>query len=357
MKWCYGVTKSQTKYPLNDDQPCETRLFVSHSSESSSTVNEEYGFLAMGNLEMSSPSMYFFALLPADLVSHFHEQYLAKEMDIYWHPLLRLRKNITTHETDFMFYAGCNGYIKLIEYGLRKFFRCEDELISVAISNNQLVLLAWLFEHGHKLIHDNEGSKWDYECLAASHGHLEILQWLHKTKCNIQHNGLPYIHKERLAPILGCEDECTLHESLFSVAVYNGHVNVLSWLVTVCEPPISRRNLLSLAAENGHVSVVKWLMEVYDPLNTIHPRDMVTHAYNSRSIPLLQYFMDIGWFEDDYNRVDTTIWVGNAIRMNDLDLLIWFKQNNFAMNIGPSQMDLARSSGHMNIIEWIRDTR
>lgn len=223
----------------------------------------------------------YFALLPSDIIKYFHREYLAKDLDIMWKELWpKIIYNLDTSPFWLVTYSARHGYVKILEYAMKKGYK-TDHVLEIAVNHGRLGVLQWLKE----LQPFASLSTWSSSCCstAAGNGDLEMLEWLVRYGCHAT-------------------------EACIVMAATNGHVHILDWIKK--KSPIywdngdeldikwleRDWNILSVCTERGHLNVLKWLKA-----NNIYDRNLiaVTASTNNRH-EILEWLQSNTLKDNDY---------------------------------------------------------
>lgn len=148
-------------------------------------------------------------------------------------------------------------------YCIRKLYIPSVHTWKWASKNNELDIVKWLYK--------NEITGRDYYAmdLAAKHGHLEIIKYLHTHKNKIIYVPYKYeydfeYYKKYIEPhLLEATNGCT--ENAMQWAAQNGHLEVVKYLHSIGKK-ISIMSLF-LADKYNHTEIVKFLKNLYKSKN------------------------------------------------------------------------------------------
>ena len=187
--------------------------------------------------------------------------------------------------------------------------------------------MALLIEHGHiealQLARDR-GCSWNaHACmLAAKHGHLAIMQWVHtqdpscswtSDTCSAAAMGG---HLESLQWLRAQVPPCPWDSSTLFHAALNGRLEVLQWAHTNGCP--WHQSACAVAAREGHLEALQWL----------HAQD--SHPWDPRVCEM-------------------------AAKNGHLGVLQWARALVPPYPWSPSCLILAAVNGHAAVVQWLRE--
>jgi hypothetical protein len=204
--------------------------------------------------QLTSPMpILFFSILPSDLLSFFHREYLAKELNVMWQKIYPWI--IDTHKEEFMPYCGRNGYKRLRLWGIVRGFGVSDGLWRTVIIHGQLKIAKWFISIGERLVPSMPE-------IAVQYGHLDIALWLYDLDPDniywslASQDAAQYRHIYILEWLLSIG--YSLNENTFKAGIKSGSIDVMEWLYAhECPCVIDDR----FACYQGNVEIVKWLKE------------------------------------------------------------------------------------------------
>ena len=175
-------------------------------------------------------------------------------------------------------------------------------------------LHALLWGHHHML-------RWDKETpnQAARHGHLEVLERVHKAGCPA--------HMNEVA-----------HE-----AVLGGHMNVLEW-IGFWHSQVFRNHLMTqTACEYGHLEVLKWLRSHRCPWNTY----CLASAAKNGHMAILEWA--------PHNGATVSLSgdeIANAAKNGHLHAIIWMRERGW--NLDARACANAADGGYLEVLQYLR---
>lgn len=212
---------------------------------------------------------------------------------------------------------------------------------------------------------------WWAVIVAADHGHVETFQWLKEhfhyrggytviqEAARLGHLGILKLRPDDIDP------------QVTSLAVGNGHLEVLKWLDA--EKKLASREVKPwLAAYDGHLEVLQWLHE--------HGYKCKARAFDSAAgqghLHVIQWLHSYGIRGSggamDYaagtNRLDIIQWLHSngygctrgamdvAASHGCLDIVIWLHANR-TEGCSSKAMRLAAINGHLHVVQWLHENR
>lgn len=236
---------------------------------------------------------------------------------------------------------------------------------SMAAGRGDLEMLKWLdtVKKGN--------CPWWAVIVAADHGHVETFQWLQEN--NYHQLGYTDIQKAARLGHLGILKlrPGDIDPEVTSLAVENGHLEVLKWLHAE-KKLVSERIHPRLAASHGHLEVLQWLHEHGYKCKS----DAVDSAVSQGHLHAIQWLHSngirgAGRAMDDAasaNRIDIVQWLHNngygctkgamdaAASHGSLDLVIWLHANR-TEGCSSRAMKLAAIYGHLHVVQWLHENR
>ncbi|KAF0718055.1 Aste57867_1933 [Aphanomyces stellatus] len=246
-----------------------------------------------------------------------------------------------------MDWAAMHGDIAIVAFlGAHRTEGCSDHALHYAAIAGNIPLatllrqfhgsLSWLpgtpvdvIRRGHMemaLWMDDREATWSTQCMdmAAFHGHLELLEWLHTNPRSA-----------------GCTT------SAMNLAARAGHVQVLEWL-HVHRTEGCTVNAMDWAASQGHRPVLEWLH---------------VHRTEGCSTAAVALAFDHGhheiaaWLWDHRIEVRRPTAAVRAAAKGNVALLAWLhahqQQSNDTMKWQPNVMDAAAAAGQLDVVKWL----
>jgi len=187
--------------------------------------------------------------------------------------------------------------------------------MNVAADHGQLEVLKWLHDQGYNSISEYAMDS------AANNGHLNVVQFLHENRT----------------------EGCTT--AAIDTAAMNGHFDVIQFL-TENRNEGCTTDAIDYAVEIGRIDIVKYLLE--------HRHGGITQAsiysatMNNR-LDILQLLHD--YFVFDYKDVQI---IQFAILNNNLNMVLWLLEIGFSLT--EESLYYAASEGHLEIFRFIYTT-
>lgn len=189
------------------------------------------------------------------------------------------------------------------------------EAVSRAACNGRFEIVRWLCANGAVV------SQWEM-INTASHGHLDILTWLHENT----------------------QGGCTV--DAMNMAAANGHLAVVQWLHANRTEGCTTE-AMNYAAANGHLSVVQWLHHNRSEGCTI--RAMTDAATNG-------HLNVVRWLHENRTEGCTAVAMDYAAANGHLDVVKYLHANR-SEGCTVFAMDGAAAHGHLEIVEWLHNNR
>ncbi|TMW58571.1 hypothetical protein Poli38472_010130 [Pythium oligandrum] len=164
--------------------------------------------------------------------------------------------------------------------------------------------------------------------LAASHGHVEVINWLHEHRQTQENDYAGAVH----------------------AAVVAGHLAVLDWFHTNGLVPRSLRDSFEDATLAGQLRVVQWLFEYYDD-PAIRPRYLAYPAVRSGSLDMVRYICQ----EQGYGVMEMGIHA--AAKRGNYDIVQWMIEYDREHGLSTSSsyamlLDSAAEGGNLEVVKW-----
>ena len=266
-----------------------------------------------------------------------------------------MRRGLSIHQRD---YFGRNGVIQAVRLG-------------------QLAAVQWLIAQG--IIPDSfpdgflnyfKNAQHNAMSLAASLGHLHILQWLHQNGGSLNDQD-----EERVLLIMAarcgdlpmtqwlCRQGADIDRldsfgaSPLSEAVSRGHLRLSQWLAGHEGTfDINGNKALTLAAKGGHNAIFRWLIRSRR-LDNRQANDLLLHALHSGHRSLAAWLcLNVcncicGADNENHNALML------AAKYGFLWLTQWLSEQTADINQitvrGDTALMLAASNGHLPVIQWL----
>ncbi|GAB9472933.1 hypothetical protein Gpo141_00010098 [Globisporangium polare] len=202
--------------------------------------------------------------------------------------------------------------------------RC-NETLTIAASSGHLHVVQWLFHHLRNDCRNPSAAESDSLDEAAGNGHFEIVKWLHARQAG---TGLPRF--------------------TVSDAVANNHFEIAKWLVANSDQADfsddGERDVRK-AAVAGDLEMVKWLCQDMGAKCTPEAMDS---AY---------CFLDLlKWFHENSPVGCTTEAMDLAAEYGRLDAVQWLHENR-TEGCTTNALDKAAENGHLHVVKWLHENR
>ncbi|KAG1692889.1 hypothetical protein DVH05_024177 [Phytophthora capsici] len=153
--------------------------------------------------------------------------------------------------------------------------------------------------------------------VAAAHGHLEVVQWLHSN----------------------CSQGCTT--DAMDGAAGNGHLETVKWLHANRKEGCTT-DAMDRAAGSGHLHVVKWLHEH-------RSEGCTTDAMNDAVYP--GHFETLKWLHENRTEGCTDVAMEEGVFSGRLNILKW--PHRHQLKCRRPFMDNAARGGHLRVLRWL----
>lgn len=200
-----------------------------------------------------------------------------------------------------------------------------NETLTIAASSGHLHVVQWLFHHLRNDCRNPSAAESDSLDEAAGNGHFEIVKWLHARQAG---TGLPRF--------------------TVSEAVANNHFEIAKWLVASSDQADfsddGERDVRK-AAVAGDLEMIKWLCQDMGAKCTPEAMDS---AY---------CFLDLlKWFHENSPVGCTTEAMDSAAEYGRLDAVQWLHENR-TEGCTTNALDKAAENGHLHVVKWLHENR
>ncbi|CAK4095747.1 unnamed protein product [Aphanomyces euteiches] len=154
--------------------------------------------------------------------------------------------------------------------------------------------------------------------LAATEGHLHVIQWLHQS-----------VHRR---------NGCTAHA--IDGAARNGHLEVVQWLFLHSKPCTAKA--VDTAAAAGHLDVVKWLTHRGMPAT----KTAMNYAATAGHLEIVQ------WLDANRSEGCTTEAMDGAARHGHHEVVQWLHLHR-REGCTIDAVDGAARNGHLDVVAWL----
>ena len=145
-------------------------------------------------------------------------------------------------------------------------------------------------------------------------------------------------------------------DRLLYIAVNNGHLSIITYLVSIgADPEFDDNWLIGIASENGRLDIVKYLVSQGADVRG-HDDYAIIRASDNGHLDVVKYLVSQG---SDYSNPIVLMWASASGR---LDIVKYITKQQIATqpDINPEidfydSLKLASQSGHLNVIEYLLD--
>ena len=179
--------------------------------------------------------------------------------------------------------------------------------------------------------------------LAAKHGHLELLEWLHGRRLlSPSFVCTEAALKGHLAVIQwACSHGCEWDSWTFNAAASGGHLHILQWLKDQCCPPPSVDDIH--VSGHGHADIIRWMVE--------NGRDAQL-GVSTISQAARGGHWDVVWWLHDIGSPWDGKTCSEIARHGDVEMLRWARSRGCPWDEGTCIA--AASAGHLEVLQWAR---
>ncbi|OWZ14288.1 hypothetical protein PHMEG_00012259 [Phytophthora megakarya] len=209
--------------------------------------------------------------------------------------------------------AASHGHLELVQWIYSREYICRSDRypIEQAIANGHLAVAKFLRSMGEEIRSINAMN------LAAENGHLQMLQWLQATG------------------LLNCT------KNAMDGAARNGHLEVVKWLHENRTEGCSS-DALSYATHYGHLEVAKWL---YDNVHTTFHLTTALSMNKCRHLEILQ------WINSHFEKANYLEAMLVASKNGDLEVLEWLHKHKLT-DFDSYALQFATQNGHVKVVQW-----
>jgi hypothetical protein len=220
--------------------------------------------------------------------------------------------------------AAFAGAMRILKNIVRHRSLCKlDALCDSAARGGQMDVVQWLRA---------EGCPWSRQMCgkAVEGGHLEVLQW-------VRERGCPWEGEELMSDIAArtghleilkwvCSRGYSCGKSVWCAAASNGHVNVLQYLLSLCEQPYFWfEEVCGVAAYEGHLHVIQWACrQMHEGMCPLKDEILCEHAVRGGHLVVLKWLRKNGCPWDTNSPL-----CGKAAMGGHLDVLQWLREQGF----------------------------
>lgn len=257
---------------------------------------------------------------------------------IYRHPELR---NNCVEACTGAARGGHTALLKMLRIGLGCEWNCNTFVW--AASHGDMDMLQWMKEENcpwNSSVYPSAaaagrfdvvkwarkmGCPWDWQLYtgAASGGHLDIMMWARENGCSLSIES----------------DESYLYHPT-SAAAASGNLEILKWLCN--EGCLWHETTMDEAAGAGHLRVVEWLWDAKCPYS------VATMCRAARS----GHFEVVKWLHSRGCSLDQTVFTQAVKYSGNLDMMKWMRANTCPWGVNTFAM--AARKGYLPVLDWLK---
>ena len=230
--------------------------------------------------------------------------------------------------TEAMDLAASNGHVHVLQYlHTHRTESYTEKAFDQAAGNGHVGVMEWLVNtYHHDSIVKHSSRALD---LAATNGRLDVLLWIHTHLIHHPTHPMTELKPTRTA---------------FDQSAGNGYLDILKHLVATYDDLISITSV-ELAARNGHVVALQWLMDHYKDMFTpeLAGFDYGTNSTSQAGSPIKPKYTHV---------MDTSI----SITANALSKRLKTTRNsNYASSPLTDAFSMAIRYGKVNTVLWLHE--
>lgn len=188
--------------------------------------------------------------------------------------------------------------------------------------------------------------------LAAFHGHLEMVQWLHaqggKLNANDCMEGAAAGGQLEIVQWLQQNqpyDSYGPSKEIMDVAAWNGHLDILQWLHYNAPEYSCTENAMDMAAAQGHLPVVQWLHANRSEGCT---RKAMDGAVENGHLEVVQWLFGHRYEGFSQESAD------KAIASGRVEIVEFIHRNWTEFQVASSALVQVAGNGHLGMIQWLQ---
>ncbi|GMF28986.1 unnamed protein product [Phytophthora fragariaefolia] len=220
----------------------------------------------------------------------------------------------------------------------------EDPSIDMAAiaGDGDMHLLEWMYtnDFGRLTSHALE--------TAAFNGHLNILEWLVEGPASVELSPLVFSEAARGGHLTVVKwlyaHNCPSSTTAMDAAAENGYLDVVQWLYSNRKELCTSR-ALDRAARKGQLSVIKWLHSTDEKF---YCPAAINRAAEFGHLEVVQ------WLHANRTEGCSTEALDCACHQGHLLVAKWLRANR-SEGCGKWAMDLAAASGHLDVVKWLHE--
>ena len=211
------------------------------------------------------------------------------------------------------------GDINILEWIHHKKANLNNvEAFCCAVESKQFHVLHWLLEHGYHL----NGAPF---ISAAKSGNIYILKWLKEHNCPWDYRSFSHATTHGRIDLMEWfkEHNCPMDEFVFERAVKSGNLNILKWLKENNCPWNSRT--FEVAIWFGDLDILEWLKANNCPFIQSNVCNIISGIFFQKN-----YLLVLQWLFENQYLSDKSVF--RYIFFSSIELLKWIHQNHFEMS-------------------------
>jgi hypothetical protein len=174
--------------------------------------------------------------------------------------------------------------------------------------------------------YSKHGLDWSAACIsAAKTGNLELLEWI-------------YMHSEWTI--------MKFQSNILLSAIYKGQLNVLEWMLKICNELPLKKYECHLAAKYGHLHILQWLRSLDPPCPWSEATFNIATFYKHKVITDWLQSLEFSCPFNDRTLV-------NAIHNGDLKLVQWLRSQTPPCPFMDDFSSVVLHHCHLDILEWL----
>jgi hypothetical protein len=231
------------------------------------------------------------------------------------------------YPTAYRFTPGSTGFSSYKELYMKVFDHITIDVANMIARRGNIELLQWMATLDRPVLPTKKGAY-----MAAKNGRVEVLDWMYKRNPPIHGNGRKI---EMLAASLG-------------------HINILEWIRegNLFYTSRGRQSVVSIgpltasrAVSGGNIRVLKWLAHLNPP---IYPTQRDIDLLLKHGIKL----NILNWLED-HGILPTSRGADLAAENGHINVLEWLETRGILPTSRGA--NFAAGKGHINILEWLKN--
>lgn len=263
-------------------------------------------------------------------------------------PLYPNKKSKYWYQDNFLYHAVLGGHFDIVKWCIEENYNKSEkwrfessdltrEVFLVSVENFNLEQLIWLKDMGYFCTCEKELES------AAQRGDLQILKWLKSEGCKLNKSSLiDFAAKSGNISVIEWlrRKGCKFTRKTCLVAVENGHLNLLKWLISQ-NAPFKGKEICLAAIQSRQFDILDWALS-----QGMKPNDQCSDAaVEAGGLKLLKIL-------DRHNcpRGDNVLW--NACVVGNLEVVEWAWENKFSRE--EEYYFSAAMNGFPHVLEWLK---